>query len=348
MQSEKKHANKEKPGRIKARILIELINAMNNKTGPVPKDDLKERLGLTKENLRFHLHDPVSGLCPGIVTERQRKLYLKFRNVSAIERAIEYLATDDRFRKTIELWFADVCMSVYGDFFNIEAKDMTQLSEEMHNQYVDFFKRYEAGMGHKKRIALNDKDIELVKELSRLRRGDKGPGFMFIYSVLGYNACWRSMKITPDKLILNSLRLGKAPNLTIYSLAAGMANTRPGHFENILADFIKGMHYGEVSSLRAGVDNIYTFPAFPSISDIERFIYRYIVAIENILLVTSLKDLQEIESPLEELLMSAHRPYTNGSEQFMRLNTKTGDFDIVDSREAQADPIQKKTQENKG
>ncbi len=301
MQSEKKHANKEKPGRIKAKILMELLFPstdpleLASKEKPVLKDDIKNRLCLTKENLRFHLYDPRSGLISqGIVRERQRKLWIEFKDSHAVEKAVEYLASFDKFRVAIERYFANAFLSVYGDVFQATEYEISRLSEEMEAQYNDFRFRSIRDMGEGKRPSLNQKDVEMAMELLKIRRGDVSIGFKFIYYTFALSLNMSFDRFPVEKLSIYNLTMGSLTNSHIYHLADPFLTLKSGGMEKVIKAIKLRILWDERVS-HAGFDVEHSFPSFKEVPDAERLMFRYLVIYEGTLKNASISELQRNE-----------------------------------------------------
>ena len=140
MTGSSKYSNIDSQGRVKCRIIMELLQPDCDNPQPMTRNELMEKTGISKENLKFHLKDARTGLITkGIVRESHGNLSIWFRNTNAVMKAVDYLSTEPAIKGSIEAFFAECFMSVYGEALQSTRYDRAALSVEQLEVYNKFY-----------------------------------------------------------------------------------------------------------------------------------------------------------------------------------------------------------------
>jgi len=274
---ENKHSNLDKPGKIKGRILMELIQAFDDHPQPLSREELRERTGLSREDLKYHMKDTKTGLIPnGIVRENRGKFSIRFRNAESVENAVNYLCKWDKVRESVEQYFAESFMSVFGEIYHCKMHDLEQLSLDEFEDYNRFLQKSRAIMDEWKRPDIDYKAFNLAKELLRIRRGEKKPGFMFIYWRLAFHFYAIAYYGKPEKMTAESLSLDGMPDFKMYELVNMELEKDKGFFDTELRQAIRRGLLDEGYWISPGVKVEHSFGAFKDIRFTEQVMFRYL------------------------------------------------------------------------
>ncbi|WMT52210.1 MAG: hypothetical protein RE471_04850 [Ferroplasma sp.] len=295
----KKHANIAAPGKVKGRIIMELIQPLKKYPEPISKDELRETIGLTRENLKFHLMDRQTGLVPnGIVKERLGILTLNFRDTESVVKAVNYIATRKAIREAIEAYFAEAFISVYGEFFHCDMYDLEQLSPEYWDLYNDLNEKALQEMEEQKRLRIGYKEIDIAKKLLEIRRGKNDAGFMFLYAEYALFLHTKLGTISPKKLCAEQLTLSQVPNHLMYSWVELFLKNDIESFNDLLRRVIRNGMIEVTNPEEAGVFPYRPFSLFDSkVPSSERVLFNYIEGRRNIE-AYNIEDLEEIQNVL--------------------------------------------------
>ncbi|WP_156769073.1 hypothetical protein [Thermoplasma volcanium] len=241
------------------------------------REELRERTGLSREDLKYHLKDSRTGLIPnGIVKEAQGKFSISFKNAKSVEKAVNYLCTRNKIRESIEQFFAESFMSVFGEVYHCDMHDLEQLSPDEFEDYNRFMEKSRAIMDEWKRPDIDSKALHLAKKLLRIRRGDKTPGFMFIYWRLAFHFYALAYYGNTEKMNAESLSLAGMPDFMMYDFANKMLKEDKSFFDIELRQALRRVFLADSYWISPGVKVIHSFGAFRDISFTEQVMFRYL------------------------------------------------------------------------
>ena len=228
-------------------------------------------------------------------------MFIWFRDAKSLVRAVDYIATRKIIRESVEALFAEAFISVYGEFFHCDMQDLEQLTPDQ----FDFFNKLRdesvRDMNDWKRPRIGYREVELAKELLKIRRGDESTGFMFLYWHMAF--FFHRTAVSQDPKTMNALALTLAglPDHKIYELADKVLQKDRTFFDPGFRQLIRRAESDRPQDVISGVNPSYLFGAFAEVPYAERVVFNYLIARQT-LEDYNIDDLNDVQSALFSII----------------------------------------------